>query len=256
MTQTKKRVLGQHFLNSPKFAERIVRIAAVDKRVVVEIGPGRGMLTGYLAERADSVIAVEIDGNLAQRLNELKMHGVRVVNGNFLKFDLRGLGRVVVIGNIPYSITSAIIQKLARDRHFVDHAVLTVQKEYAFRMTAPVGTSEYGYLSIFTNHHFNVRKELNIPARFFSPRPKVSSTVITLLPKQSPYHASYEARLLDFIAGVFHYRRKSLKNAIINCGLHLPEDYDDRRLGLRPQHLSLADYDEIFTLISGYHEEA
>jgi 16S rRNA (adenine1518-N6/adenine1519-N6)-dimethyltransferase len=249
--RTKRRVLGQHFLNSSRFAERIAQIAKVEDKVVVEIGSGKGILTRQLAKKAEKVMAVEIDHRLAYYLQELRLPGVHVINRDFLRIDLRNWGSSVVVGNIPYSITTAILQKLVNDKKYVERVLLTVQKEYAARMMAAVGNYEYGYISIYANHHFQIRKAFNIPSRYFSPRPKVSSVVITLTPRQSAYDIAYEARLFEFIAGVFHYRRKFLKNAILNCGGFLPKGIDDHRFGQRPQHLSFDDYHEIYRMISG-----
>jgi 16S rRNA (adenine1518-N6/adenine1519-N6)-dimethyltransferase len=244
--RTKRRVLGQHFLNSTTFAERIAQAAEVKNQVVLEIGSGKGILTKQLAQRACKVIAVEIDARLADHLRKLNLPGVQVLNTDFLKINLRDWNKVSVVGNIPYSITSTIIRRLAENREYIEHAVLTMQKEYAAKMMAAVGRSEYGYTSIYANHYFEVRKEFNIPPRFFSPSPKVSSVVITLSPRAPKYDAAYEARFFEFVAGLFRYRRKSLKNAILSYQARLPEGLDDRRLTSRPQYLSLEDYHEIY----------
>ena len=223
----KRRVLGQHFLNSPRFAERIVRCAAIEDKVVMEIGAGKGILTRQLAKRAKRIVAVEIDSWLAKHLQELQLPRVHVLNRDFLKIDLGDWGDTIVVGNIPYNITSDIVRKLAENKEYVKKAVFTMQKEYAARMMAPVGSSEYGYVSVHTNYHFELHKEFSIPARYFSPRPKVSSVVVTLKPRESRYDAVYEAQLFEFIAGVFRYRRKYLRNAITSHGLRLPIGLDD-----------------------------
>lgn len=248
--RTKRRVLGQHFLNSTVFAERIAQAVRIKNRVVLEIGSGKGMLTRQLARRANMVVSVEIDGRLADRLRKLNLPGVQVLNADFLKISMEDWGKIVVVGNIPYSITSAIVRKLAENKEFLEHAVLTVQREYAARMTAVVGKSEYGHISIFTQHHFEVQKEFNIPPRFFSPRPQVSSAVISLNPRTTKYDTAYEARFFEFVAGVFRYRRKSVKNAILNYQQYLPADLDDRILASRPQHLSLEDFHAIFQRVT------
>ena len=248
--RTKRRVLGQHFLNSTTFAARIAQIAKIKNKVVLEIGSGKGILTRQLAKEASKVVAVEIDGRLADHLRKLNLPGIQVVNADFLKINLRDWNKVVVVGNIPYNITSAIIRRLAESGECVERAVLTVQKEFAVKMMAAVGRSEYGYISIYANHYFRVRKEFTIPPRFFSPRPRVSSVVITLGPKTRKYDARYEARFFEFVAGVFRYRRKSLKNAILNYMKRLPSGLNDRRLESRPQYLSIEDYHEIYQKVS------
>jgi 16S rRNA (adenine1518-N6/adenine1519-N6)-dimethyltransferase len=247
--RVKRRILGQHFLNSLRFAERIAQIAHVENNVVLEIGSGKGIITRQLAERSKKVIAVEIDPRLARCLEDLELPRVSVINGDFLKIDLGQWPKSIVVGNIPYSITSSILRKLADNKERMQRAVLTVQKEYAAKIMAPVGDSKYGYWAIHADYHFEVHREFNIPARYFSPRPKVSSAVLTLKPKKSRFGNTYETELFEFIAGVFRYRRKSMKNAIFSHGRVLPGDLDDARLKQRPQHLSFDDYHQIYSMI-------
>ena len=250
MVRTKRRVLGQHFLNSATFAERIAQSAKIKNKVVLEIGSGKGILTKKLAKRASKVIAVEIDDRLAGQLQKLALSKVQVLNQDFLKINLGNWPGVVVVGNIPYSITSVIIRKLVENKEYIERAVLTMQKEYAAKMMATKGRSEYGYITVYAKHNFEVRKEFKIPPRFFSPRPRVSSTVVTLNPRARKYDALYEARFFEFVAGVFRYRRKSLKNAILSYQKRLPMGMDDQRLASRPQYLSLEDYHEIYQKVS------
>lgn len=248
--RTKRRVLGQHFLNSTKFAERIAHNAKIKNSVVLEIGSGKGILTKQLAKQASKVVAIEIDSRLAEHLRKLDLPGVQVLNLDFLKIGLQDWGNIVVVGNIPYSITSAIIQRLAENKEYLERAVFTVQREYAARMIATEGSSEYGYISLYAQHHFEIHKEFSIPPRFFSPKPKVSSVVITLNPRTTEYDAAYEVQFFEFVAGVFRYRRKSLKNAILNYQRRLPVGLDDPRLSRRPQYLSLEDFHEIYQKVS------
>jgi 16S rRNA (adenine1518-N6/adenine1519-N6)-dimethyltransferase len=248
--RTKRRVLGQHFLNSTKFAERIAQTAKIENSVVLEIGSGKGILTKQLTKRASKVVAIEIDGRLAEHLRKLDLSDVQVLNADFLKIGLQDWGTIVVVGNIPYSITSAIIQRLAENKEYLERAVLTVQREYATRMMAAEGSSEYGFISLYTQYHFEIHKEFSIPPRFFSPKPKVSSVVISLNPRTTKYDTAYEIRFFEFVAGVFRYRRKSLKNAILNYQKRLPAGLDDPRLTSRPQYLSLDDFHEIYQKIS------
>ncbi|KPK63240.1 hypothetical protein AMJ83_07765 [candidate division WOR_3 bacterium SM23_42] len=250
----RRRILGQHFLNSWRFAARIAEIAETRDEVVIEIGAGKGILTKQLARKARRVIAVEIDARLADLLESMQLPNVEVINRDFLQVELKDLGNPLVVGNIPYNITSAIIRKLIQDKCYVKRATLTVQREYGAKMMAPMGSPAYGYLSICVNHYFDVSKKLVIPARYFSPRPSVSSVVVVLNPKKGGkggIDKSYETRLFEFIAGVFRYRRKFLRNAIMNCLGHLPDGIPEDMLRKRPQHLSLGDYQSIYAVISG-----
>lgn len=246
----RREILGQHFLNSAKVAERIVRTAAVDGEIVVEIGPGKGILTRQLALFAKKVIAVEIDGRLAEALRELSMPGVEVLHLDFLKLDLGRLRDVVIVGNIPYSISTSIMEKLISSKVSVKKALLTVQKEYGAKITAPRGSRGYGHLSICANYHFEIRRLFSIPARYFSPSPKVSSVVVALLPKKGVLEGTDEEEFFRFISGVFRYRRKSLKNAILSHLNCLPGGIDQSLLARRPHELTVSDFYTIYQVIS------
>jgi 16S rRNA (adenine1518-N6/adenine1519-N6)-dimethyltransferase len=167
-------------LNSRRFAQKISDVAGAEDETVVEIGSGKGILTRQLARKARRIIAVEIDSRLADFLDGLYIPNVEVINRDFLKIDLGDYNGPVIVGNIPYNITSAIFEKLITSKGCLKRAVLTVQKEYTEKLMAPVGDTDYGYITLYVNYHFRVMKEFVIPARFFSPQPKVSSVVVTL----------------------------------------------------------------------------
>ncbi|UCD06224.1 MAG: ribosomal RNA small subunit methyltransferase A [candidate division WOR-3 bacterium] len=246
----RREVLGQHFLNSTRVAERIARAAAVDGEIVVEIGPGKGILTRQLALFAKKVIAVEIDSRLAEALRDLSMPNVDVLHLDFLKFDLGRLNDVVIVGNIPYSISTSIMEKLIGNKAVVKNALLTVQKEYGAKMTAPHGSRRYGHLSMYANYHFEIRRLFSIPARYFSPSPKVSSVVVALLPKTGVFEDSDEEEFFRFVSGVFRYRRKSLKNAILSHLNRLPGGIDQSLLSKRPHELTVSEFNTIYGVIS------
>ncbi len=246
---------GQHFLNSAKIAERIARRIGTDNDLVVEIGPGKGTLTECLAKRSGKVIAIELDRQWADHVTAMGLPNVEVLNQDFLGVDLTAYGRIAVAGNIPYGITTRIIEKLARSRDCLTTVLLTIQKEYGSRMTAAVGKQDYGYLSLFVNYHFDVRKEFLVPARYFAPRPKVDSVVITMRPKKSRYLADDEATFFSFASGVFRYRRKSLKNAVMHLTGHVPAGLDQALLGKRPQHLTIDEFYAIWSALDRCHHE-
>ncbi len=251
---TRRRTLGQHFLNSPRLAERIARAGEVTDELVIEIGAGKGILTRQLAQSAKKVIAVEIDPRLARFLENLHIPGVEVWNRDFLELDLHEFALTVVVGNIPYSITSAIIEKLIHNKNFLRRAVLTVQKEYGMKMTASAGDHDHGYLSVCLNYHFEVHKKFAVPARYFSPRPRVSSTVVVMEPKQGLSLRGDEAEFFEFVAGVFRYRRKSMRNAILSHLPWEPEMIEHALLDRRPQDLSIDDFYFVYRMISGARE--
>jgi 16S rRNA (adenine1518-N6/adenine1519-N6)-dimethyltransferase len=245
----RRKTLGQHFLNNPRLAERIARAGDVAGELVVEIGAGKGILTRQLAQSARKVIAVEIDPRLARFLEGLGLPGVEVLNRDFLK--LRDFAFPVVVGNIPYSITSAIIEKLILGKDFLKRAVLTVQKEYGAKMTASAGDRDHGYLSVCLNYHFEVHRQFTVSARYFSPRPRVSSAVVVLEPKKGLLPRDDEAPFFEFAAGVFRYRRKSVKNAVLSHLPCKPKMIKHPFLDKRPQDLSIDDLYLIYNMISG-----
>lgn len=249
----RREILGQHFLNSRRVAERIASAAGVKGELVIEIGPGRGILTEHLAVLAKKVIAVEIDNRLAARLEGMRIPRVEVLHLDFLKLDLRDYRQPVVVGNIPYGISSLIVEKLIRSKNSIEKALLTVQKEFGAKMTAALGQSGYGQLSICLNYHFTVRKLFSITARYFSPSPKVSSVVIALQPKEGAFNRIDEEEFFEFISGVFRYRRKSMKNAIMSHLQWMPEGLDQEILARRPHELTINDFYRVFKMITGKH---
>ncbi len=237
-----KHRFGQHFLNSSRFAARIVDFAGIEDEVVLEIGSGKGILTKSIAERAKKVFAIEIDEKLVEILRKIDLMDVHIINDDFLRLDLRRFRRPVIIGNIPYSITRSIIEKLVAERNHFKRAVVTVQKEYEQRLRASVGSRKYSAVTLLVNYCFNIKKGFAIPARFFSPQPKVSSIVIALIKKRPILKIHDEAAFFTFVKGVFHYRRKSLKNALIHHTNTIPKGIDNDLLQKRPGMLALDDF--------------
>ena len=241
-----KRHLGQHFLKSQRLARKIVEVARIDGKVVIEIGAGKGILTREIAPRARRLVAVEFDQELAQYLQGLKLQNTEVINKDFLKFEFEQLGRPVIIGNIPYSITTPIIERLVEKRGYFERALLTVQKEYGDRLLAVPSTRQYGSITLFVNYHFEIKKEFTIPARCFSPRPKVNSMVLSFFQKNPPFQLNNEEQFFEFIQGLFCYRRKLLKNAIRNYSGIVPEELEFSILKKRPENLTIDEFYRIF----------
>ncbi len=248
----RKKRFGQHFLNSSRFADKIVDFAEIEGEVVLEIGSGKGILTKSIAERAEKVFAVEIDRKLAERLREIDIAHVHIINDDFLKLDLQHFSLPVIIGNIPYSITRFIIEKLIKERGHFKRAVLTVQKEYGQRLCASVGARHYNAVTLLVNYCFHIHKGFAIPARFFSPQPQVSSVVISLTQKRSVLGVGDEDGFFEFIKGIFRYRRKSLRNALAHYLHRLPHGINSEILHKRPEMLTLNDFYHLYdTLMSG-----
>lgn len=227
---------GQNFLIRPDIAERIVEHARVrEDDVVVEIGPGAGALTGRLASRARRVVAVERDIGLAELLRDeyAEVAAVEVVEGDFLEADLaaiaaeHGAERVLVVGNIPYNITTPILERLFEQQAVVRAAVLLVQKEYADRLAAAAGTPAYGSLTLFARYHALLEPLLTVKAGAFWPRPDVDSMLVRVILRTHPPVEAPEALLFAIIRGAFGMRRKQLGNTL-EGSLDLPREKVER----------------------------
>jgi len=241
-----KKRLGQHFLNSIYIAKKIVHFADVEGETVIEIGAGKGMLTRELAKKARTVYAIEIDPECAIILKEKILNNVEVINTDFLELNLKEYAGSVIVGNIPFSITTKIIEKLVKDREYFQRAFLTIQKEYGERLLAQPGSTGYSSITCYVNYYFNVFKGFVIPPRFFSPAPKVSSIVIGLIHREPPFLLDDEIEFFNFIKGIFRYRRKILKNALINYFGSLPVESFHPILYKRPEQLHLNDFFNLY----------
>jgi len=238
--------LGQHFLNSIYIARKIVNFAKLKNEIVVEIGAGKGMLTREIARQARYIYAIEIDPLYVSALIRKNIPNVLVINANFLNFDLTSYRNAVIVGNIPYSITTKIIEKLVRERDKFLRAVLTIQKEYGERLLAKPDSPKYSSISCYVNYYFNIIKGFNIPPKFFTPAPSVSSMLICLDNKELPFLLEDEKEFFEFVKGVFRYRRKILKNSLLNYLGYLPDYLDKKILLKRPEQLELIEFFELY----------
>ncbi|HJB06287.1 MAG TPA: 16S rRNA (adenine(1518)-N(6)/adenine(1519)-N(6))-dimethyltransferase RsmA [Candidatus Enterocloster faecavium] len=218
---------GQNFLIDPHVLDKIIAAAQIsDSDCVLEIGPGIGTLTQYLAEKARQVVAVEIDSNLIPILGEtLKDYpNVTVINEDILKVDIEGLagtynqGRPIkVVANLPYYITTPIIMSLFEQQVPVDNITVMVQKEVADRMQAGPGSKDYGALSLAVQYYASPYIVANVPPNCFIPRPNVGSAVIRLTRHKEPPVKVKDAKLMfRLIRASFNQRRKTLQNSLNN----------------------------------------
>lgn len=206
--------LGQHWLRDPASLFSVAEAAGVtDSDTVLEIGPGPGTLTEVLAGEAKSVIAVEIDKQLADKLRtELPAPNVEVFTDDFLKFNLDNINPgYKVAANIPYYVTSPIVMKLLTDRNRPVQAGLLVQKEVAERMAAEPGA--LSVLGIAVQSLASVELKQVVPAHLFTPPPEVDSQIITLKPRTKALFKDHEATMKLVKAG-FLNRRKTLVNSL------------------------------------------
>jgi len=212
--------LGQNFLVDEEAIQRITAsIGDLKGRTIVEIGPGHGAITGTLAARAARVLAVELDHELALHLRvQFPPDRVTVIEQDVLQFDLMAASeaageRLLVVGNLPYGITSPILLKLAASHAALDRAVLMVQREVADRVTAQPGSRDYGLLSVTMQIYGPTQQLFTLPPKSFSPPPEVHSTVFRW--RFAPRFAELgieEASFLRFVRLCFAQKRKTLAN--------------------------------------------
>ena len=218
---------GQNFLIDGRVLEKIMDAADITKEdFVLEIGPGIGTMTQYLAERAREVLAVEIDKNLIPILAETlsEYENVDILNADILKTDLNKIAeekngghQIKVVANLPYYITTPIIMGLFESHVPVENVTVMVQKEVADRMQAGPGTKDYGALSLAVQYYAEPYIAANVPPNCFMPRPKVGSAVIRLTKhKTPPVQVKNEKLLFQLIRASFNQRRKTLQNGIKN----------------------------------------
>ena len=218
---------GQNFLIDTHVLDKIIRAADINKEdMVLEIGPGIGTMTQFLAEAAGKVAAVEIDKNLIPILNDTLAgyENVRIINDDVLKLDIRGLiaeeneGKPIkVVANLPYYITTPIIMGLFEEHVPVESITVMVQKEVADRMQTGPGNKDYGALSLAVQYYAKPYIVANVPPNCFMPRPKVGSAVIRLTCHERPPVAVEDERLMfDIIRASFNQRRKTLANGLNN----------------------------------------
>ena len=259
---------GQNFLIDTHVLDKIIRSSEISREdMVLEIGPGIGTMTQYLACAAGKVIAVEIDRALIPILEDTLegYDNVRVINGDILKIDLPKLveeengGRPIkVVANLPYYITTPIIMGLFESHVPIDSITVMVQKEVAERMQVGPGTKDYGALSLAVQYYARPEVVANVPPNCFLPRPNVGSAVIRLTRhEKTPVQVENEKLMFQIIRASFNQRRKTLINGLYNSGV-LPLSKDElaqvlEKLGLsaniRGEALSLEQFAAFSNLI-------
>jgi 16S rRNA (adenine1518-N6/adenine1519-N6)-dimethyltransferase len=227
-----KKSLGQNFLTDLSTARMIVEKSHLEPDdIVLEIGAGLGALTIPVAKTVRHVHAVEKDSSLVpileNQLSASNVNNVTILNQNILNLNFQELfeksgKKFIVMGNLPYNISSQVLVYLIKNRHFVDEAILMFQKELAERISAPPGSKDYGRLSVILQYCATVKILTDIKANVFFPRPKVNSSVIKVrFHEQLHFPASDEKFLFDVIKAAFGKRRKTLKNALSQSQLPL-----------------------------------
>ncbi len=262
---------GQNFLTDRHILEKIIAAAQITKEdCVLEIGPGIGTMTQYLAEAAGTVVAVEIDKELIPILQETlaEYDNVVIKNEDILKIDIHqivaeyhGGKPVKVVANLPYYITTPIIMALFEQKVPLTSMTVMVQKEVAERMQVGPGTKDYGALSLAVQYYAKPEIVMHVPPGCFIPRPKVGSAVIRMVRHEKPpAKAADEAFLFAVIRASFNQRRKTLANALANAeGLSVSREQVAETLkemglseAIRGEALNLQQFAELANCLSGF----
>ena len=246
-----KKCFGQNFLTDNNIIEKIVRSADVDKEtLVIEIGPGGGAITKELVPLSKQSILYEIDNSLEERLNELlkNYNNKEIIINDFLKRDVRSdiskydYKKLYVVANLPYYITTPIIMKFIDENILPDKFVVMMQKEVAYRLSADVGSRDYGSLTVFLNYYYDIDILFNVSRNCFIPKPNVDSSVIMMKKKVNRFEVKDMELFKKIVRDSFSFKRKTIRNNLKSYNLKIVEEvlkkygYD---LSIRAENLSL-----------------
>ena len=214
-----KKKFGQNFLKDKNIITKIANVVETNKKdLIIEIGPGAGALTEELVKKSQ-VLAYEIDKDLEETLiNKFKDNNFNIIFDDFLKRNLKEdlsqikYDKLYVIANLPYYITTPIINKIINEKINVQEMVLMVQKEVGERFSAKLGTKDYSSITIFLNYYFDIKKEFIVSRNSFYPAPNVDSIIISLRKKEKKYNVKNEEIFFKLIIDSFVQKRKTLKN--------------------------------------------
>lgn len=224
-----KKFLGQNFLVDENIAKKIVSSLEINPGdIVIEIGPGQGVLTKYISALTENLIAVELDRSIHEKLSAEYSGKAKIIHKDFLKFDLeKDLNEILgvnvsekmklkVIGNIPYNITTEILFKLFERADIMETAVLMMQKEVAKRLTAQPNTKDYGILAVQTQFSSSPKILFGVPPTAFFPKPNVESSIVKFGFSENKYRVSDKQLFKSLVRNSFGQRRKTLKNSLRN----------------------------------------
>ena len=249
-----KKGLGQHFLRDKNIAAKIVRnldVSTTDN--ILEIGPGKGVLSQYLKELKDKQVKyIELDKESVDYLRS-EFHGeLDILHADFLKTDLSSLfeGSFAVIGNFPYNISSQIFFRILEYKHLVTGVVGMVQKEVAERIASPPGSKNYGILSVFLQAYYDIDYLFSVNPSVFEPPPKVKSAVIKLKRNGIRNLNCNEKLFFNLVKAGFNQRRKILRNSLKS--FLQEKDQENELLQKRPEQLGVDEFVRLTNWIDAY----
>ncbi len=257
-----KKRYGQNFIYDINIINKIISYAGIDKNtLVIEIGVGAAKMTNQILNLCGFLIGYEIDNTLEPIIEEeLKSkNNKKIIYDDFLKRiiseDIKNIDykRIVVVSNLPYYITTPIIQKLIDDGIKIEKMVLMVQKEVADRFCAVPNTREYNSLTIFLNYYFNIKRVMSVPKEVFTPRPKVDSTVLLFETKDSLEEVINKEIFFKLIRDSFKQKRKTLRNNLKSYNLEIIDSIlkkNNKSIQLRAEAITISEFIEISNSIS------
>ena len=252
-----KKKYGQNFLNDQNILNKIANsIEPSENDLIIEIGPGSGNLTKHLQKYDCNILCYEIDTSLKERLNTIKNDKTTILYKDFLDANIAEdiinipHKNIYVVANIPYYITTPIIEKLTLSDIKINSLTLMMQKEVGERLTAKPKTKEYGYITVFLNYFYNIQKLFDVSKNAFYPKPNVDSVVLKFITKEIP-KGNFE-KFNSLIKSAFQFKRKNLKNNLYKYDLkkieHILEE-DGYSLNNRAEDIPLETYLKIIDKI-------
>ncbi len=245
-----KKSLGQHFLNDQNIANKIVSSIKGSPNLVLEIGPGMGVLTKFLLEKHSNIKVVEIDKESVDYLKEnLKLTDNQIIAADFLELQLDKLfsEKYTIIGNFPYNISSQIFFKILEQRNYVEQTVCMIQKEVAERIATTPGSKTYGILSVLLQAFYDIKYLFTVNENVFTPPPKVKSAVIRLTRNSTFKLDCNEELFFKIVKSSFNQRRKTLRNSL--RAYYTPEKLSAEIFNKRPEQLSVNEFTELTQLV-------
>ena len=237
-SRRKQKMLGQNFLIDNNIANKIVNLASIkDGEKILEIGPGRGILTELLVDKG-KLLAVEKDRWLAVVLKQKFADRAEIVEDDILKFEVPEID--VIVANLPYSISSPILFRLFNYKW--KRAVLMFQEEFANRLVARPGSKVYGRLSVMANHYVDTRKLFKVSKTAFQPQPKIHSQVVQLVRRKPDYELDDFDTFEEVVRSIFTHRRKKIRNCLKlnfkDIEVDDLENMDERAEVLKPSEIA------------------
>lgn len=228
-----KKKFGQNFLKDDTIIKKIVEKAPITKKdLVIEVGPGKGILTKHLSLKAKNVLSYEIDTELEMFLKDINKEykNIDFIFGDFLKRNIKTdiekyyYENLYFVSNVPYYITTPILMKLMESGLNFEKIIMMVQKEVGDRFSAKPGSKDYGSLTVFLNYYYSVKKEFDVNRTYFTPQPNVDSVVVSFTSKDERLHLTNEELFFKLVKDSFKYKRKTIKNNLSEYNLEKIEE--------------------------------